>query len=131
MNDGDDGSSAQRGWAGYYPHSIVHGKDADKVGTVLLDSGERAPRAARDAAGGVDGASFALGMATLAGALACALCVFFCVRRPAGCATDLLRLNGRRERPRGASSALNSVQFVGNDGGGGYVAPRQGGDEDI
>ena len=130
VNDGDDGSSAQRGWAGYYPHSIVHGKDANKIGTVLLDGGDRPPRAAADDAAGIDGASFALGMATLAGALACALGVFCFARRPAGCSAAGL-VTGRQGRPRGTSSALNSVQFVGNDGGGSYVAPWQGGDEDI
>ena len=129
VNDGDGGSSQQRGWAGYYPHAIVYGKDVNKVGTVLLDSGERTPHA-NDDAGGVDGFSFAIGMAVFAGALVCACGVFLFVRRPVGgqlCighATEMFK--SRRDRPQGA----NSVQLAGSGDGATYVAPWQGQGQD-
>ncbi len=38
VNDGDlgAGQNGQKGWSGWYPHSVVHGKDADKTGLVKL-----------------------------------------------------------------------------------------------
>ena len=38
VNDGDKaaGQEGQKGWSGWYPHSVVHGKNADKTGLVKL-----------------------------------------------------------------------------------------------
>ncbi len=38
VNDGDKaaGQGGQKGWSGWYPHSIVHGKNPDKTGLVIL-----------------------------------------------------------------------------------------------
>ncbi len=38
VNDGDKaaGQEGQKGWSGWYPHSVVHGKNADKTGLVRL-----------------------------------------------------------------------------------------------
>ena len=38
VNDGDKGAgqNGQKGWSGWYPHSIVHGKNPDKTGLVRL-----------------------------------------------------------------------------------------------
>lgn len=36
VNDGDDDTPGQKGWSGWYPHSIVHGKNAEKTGLVVL-----------------------------------------------------------------------------------------------
>lgn len=36
INDGDIGDSGQKGWSGWYPHSIVHGKNLEKTGLVRL-----------------------------------------------------------------------------------------------
>lgn len=38
VNDGDNaaGQEGQKGWSGWYPHSIVHGKHSEKTGLVKL-----------------------------------------------------------------------------------------------
>ena len=38
VNDGDKaaGQDGQKGWSGWYPHSIVHGKNSEKTGLVIL-----------------------------------------------------------------------------------------------
>ena len=38
MNDGDlaAGQDGQKGWSGWYAHSIVHGKNTEKMGLVKL-----------------------------------------------------------------------------------------------
>ena len=36
VNDGDDDTPGQKGWSGWYPHSIVFGKQASKTGLVIL-----------------------------------------------------------------------------------------------
>jgi len=36
VNDGDDDTPGQKGWSGWYPHSIVFGKNAEKTGLVVL-----------------------------------------------------------------------------------------------
>lgn len=38
VNDGDKaaGQGGQKGWSGWYPHSVVHGKNPDKTGLVIL-----------------------------------------------------------------------------------------------
>lgn len=38
VNDGDlgDGQGGQKGWSGWYPHSIVFGKNSEKTGLVVL-----------------------------------------------------------------------------------------------
>jgi hypothetical protein len=40
VNDGDKaaGQGGQKGWSGWYPHSIVHGKHSEKMGLVVLSS---------------------------------------------------------------------------------------------
>ena len=41
VNDGDLDSPGQTGWSGWYPASIVFGKNAEKTGLVRLSSGTR------------------------------------------------------------------------------------------
>ena len=38
MNDGDLAANqgGQKGWSGWYPHAIVHGKNSEKTGLVVL-----------------------------------------------------------------------------------------------
>ncbi len=36
VNDGDKDAPGQKGWSGWYPHSIVHGKNSEKTGLVKL-----------------------------------------------------------------------------------------------
>ncbi len=38
VNDGDQaaGQGGQKGWSGWYPHAVVHGKNAEKTGLVKL-----------------------------------------------------------------------------------------------
>ena len=37
VNDGDNGAQAgQKGWSGWYPHAVVHGKNPSKTGLVIL-----------------------------------------------------------------------------------------------
>ena len=38
VNDGDKaaGQGGQKGWSGWYPHAVVHGKNPDKTGLVIL-----------------------------------------------------------------------------------------------
>ncbi len=38
VNDGDTaaGQGGQKGWSGWYPHAIVHGKNSEKTGLVVL-----------------------------------------------------------------------------------------------
>ena len=36
VNDGDDDTPGQKGWSGWYPHSIVFGKQSEKTGLVVL-----------------------------------------------------------------------------------------------
>ncbi|MDE0084844.1 MAG: hypothetical protein OXU23_03965 [Candidatus Poribacteria bacterium] len=40
VNDGDKaaGQGGQKGWGGWYPHSVVHGKNSEKTGLVVLSS---------------------------------------------------------------------------------------------
>ena len=40
VNDGDkaSGQGGQKGWSGWYPHAIVHGKNSEKSGLVVLNS---------------------------------------------------------------------------------------------
>lgn len=40
VNDGDKaaGQAGQKGWSGWYPHAIVHGKNSEKTGLVVLGS---------------------------------------------------------------------------------------------
>lgn len=40
VNDGDKaaGQNGQKGWSGWYTHSVVHGKNAEKTGLVVLTS---------------------------------------------------------------------------------------------
>lgn len=40
VNDGDKaaGQNGQKGWSGWYPHSVVHGKNSEKTGLVVLSS---------------------------------------------------------------------------------------------
>ena len=48
VNDGDqgEGQGGQKGWSGWYPHSIVHGKNPDKTGLVRLTDDTLAVEAA-------------------------------------------------------------------------------------
>ena len=48
VNDSDkgEGQGGQKGWSGWYPHSIVHGKNPDKTGLVILTEGTLAVEAA-------------------------------------------------------------------------------------
>jgi hypothetical protein len=39
VNDGDEDTPGQKGWGGWYTHSIVFGKDSAKTGLVRLTSG--------------------------------------------------------------------------------------------
>ena len=36
VNDGDDNAPGQKGWSGWYPRSIVHGKNSALTGLVIL-----------------------------------------------------------------------------------------------
>lgn len=38
VNDGDVDTPGQKGWGGWYPHSVVHGKNSEKTGLVVLTS---------------------------------------------------------------------------------------------
>ena len=38
VNDGDKDALGQKGWSGWYPHSIVHGKNTEQTGLVILSS---------------------------------------------------------------------------------------------
>ncbi len=44
-NDGDSDTPGQKGWSGWYPHSIVFGKSPDKTGLVRLSADELAVEA--------------------------------------------------------------------------------------
>ncbi len=45
VNDGDlgDGQGGQKGWSGWYPHAIVHGKNSEKTGLVVLSDSAVTP----------------------------------------------------------------------------------------
>ena len=45
VNDGDKNALGQKGWTGWYPRSIVHGKDPDLTGLVRLSADELAVEA--------------------------------------------------------------------------------------
>ena len=45
VNDGDKDTPGQQGWSGWYPHSIVHGKDSEKTGLVILSDEQLAVEA--------------------------------------------------------------------------------------
>ena len=47
INDGDlaAGQGGQKGWSGWYPHSIVHGKNSEKTGLVILSDEQLAVEA--------------------------------------------------------------------------------------
>lgn len=38
VNDGDVDTPGQKGWSGWYPHAVVHGKNSEKTGLVILSS---------------------------------------------------------------------------------------------
>ena len=38
VNDGDNDAPGQKGWSGWYPHAIVHTKNSEKSGLVVLSS---------------------------------------------------------------------------------------------
>lgn len=39
VNDGDKaaGQNGQKGWSGWYPHAVVHGKNSEKTGLIVLN----------------------------------------------------------------------------------------------
>ena len=48
VNDGDKaaGQNGQKGWSGWYTHSVVHGKNSEKTGLVVLTNETLAVEAA-------------------------------------------------------------------------------------
>ncbi len=38
VNDGDEDATGQKGWSGWNPHTVVHGKNDEKVGLVVLSA---------------------------------------------------------------------------------------------
>ena len=45
VNDGDfgEGQTGQKGWSGWNPHTVVHGKNPEKTGLVILSADNVTP----------------------------------------------------------------------------------------
>ena len=43
VNDGDENAPGQTGWSGWHPHTVVHGKNPEKTGLVVLSADSVTP----------------------------------------------------------------------------------------
>ncbi len=43
VNDGDENAPGQTGWSGWHPHTVVHGKNPEKTGLVVLSADNVTP----------------------------------------------------------------------------------------